>query len=507
MSTSSDRRVSTRRGSFAAILLALLPVLVAAPAAAAAEAKDEALRSAVMTRFDVLPLRSGLVLRPHGEADYHAVEFADGGVAVDGETLTGRALRDRLGDDFELVDRLSRLSESERRALLRPSPGEPGVPPPPSPPEPPSPRHRRDGSEAKVSIGSSATVAKGEVAHDVVVIGGSIDVEGEVLGDAVAVGGSAEVNGRVTGDVVAVGGGVRLGPTAEVLGNVSSVGGHVERDAGAKVIGKVDEVALGPLLRLGAMHHGRIHLGERSAVGVVTRTFVSLLVLGVFALLLCLVVLLVRAPLERVSDKVAADPWRAGLTGLAAQVLFLPLAFLIGIVLIVSIIGIPLLVVALFVVPVALALFSLLGYSAVAQRVGRWSEARFGWKLGNPYLVVLAGLVLIQVWTIPARLLDWGFFPMNVVSLLGLFLGLLVQYVAWTVGFGAVLLTRFGTQDEWRRKPLPPAETGGGGGAPVVEPPVGPATAAEPSQMQASSEAGTRPGTGEAPPSEPPTAS
>ncbi len=67
-------------------------------------------------------------------------------------------------------------------------------------------RERSERSDNKVAFGSSITVPEGEVARDVVAIGGRVDVEGDVEGDVVAVGGPVSIDGKVTGDVVAVGG-------------------------------------------------------------------------------------------------------------------------------------------------------------------------------------------------------------------------------------------------------------------------------------------------------------
>src|SRR5512143_577787 len=75
---------------------ALTVPAAAAPAAPPATASAAQLGRAVADRFDVLQLRSGPVLRPRGAASYHAVEFAEGKVAVDGETLSGDVLRRRL---------------------------------------------------------------------------------------------------------------------------------------------------------------------------------------------------------------------------------------------------------------------------------------------------------------------------------------------------------------------------------------------------------------------------
>jgi len=71
-------------------------------------------------------------------------------------------------------------------------------------------------------------------------------------------------------------------------------------------------------------------------------------------------------------------------------------------------------------------------------------------------VILLAGLVIIQVWTFFGRALDIGGGPLKFFSVLLVFLGLLFQYLAWTVGFGAFLLTRFGTQSGWYpRRGLP----------------------------------------------------
>src|SRR5262245_13812245 len=115
MRTSGSR--AARRWPRVAPLLALLALASGAAAVASPAPQDDALRAAVVARFDVLPLRSGLVLRPRGEAQYHAVEFTADGVAVDGETLERKALRERLGEDYGLIERLSHLSDAERRAL------------------------------------------------------------------------------------------------------------------------------------------------------------------------------------------------------------------------------------------------------------------------------------------------------------------------------------------------------------------------------------------------------
>ena len=309
-------------------------------------------------------------------------------------------------------------------------------------------------------MGSHVHVREDEVSDEAVAVGGSVTVDGEVQGDAVAVGGSARINGRVTGNAVAVGGTVHLGPGSEVEGDVTSVGGKVERDPTAKVGGQVSEVAFGSAFHLGMLHDLDIddddddHLSPLRRVSEMAWRAVALVIFG---LLNCLVLLLARTPVERVGLKVAQEPWRAGLVGLLSQVLFVPLLIVTVVVLAVSIIGIPLLVLVPFAL-VALVLFGFLGYTSVAYRLGMWGEQRFGWRSSSAYWTLLVGVGLIQIWTFVACLFDWG--PLKIVSVVLMIIGFLVQYLAWTIGFGGVLLTRFATGSDWsgRRRPLPPVE-------------------------------------------------
>ncbi len=456
--------VAPRRAAVLLVLAAAVAFAGTAKATPAADLGEEARQT-----FEVLPLREGVLLKPRQAKTYSVIEITDSGVAVDGEELSGRDLRRRLGGDAGVVEAIADLESDERRSLaggsaaavpnVPPPAVPPGVAAPPAPPavpeapEPPPARPRRHGSDAKVSVASSAHVARGETSDDVVVFGGEINVEGEVLGDAVAIGGSVRIDGKVTGDVVSVGGDIELGPSADILGKVTSVGGHITRDPAAHVIGSTSEVAMGPLLTLGALsrlgkHHSHVDVSFEPFERVTSLLSAGLRValLGLFG---CLIILLMRQPLERVGDKIAEEPWRSGLTGLAAQVLIAPLFFITLIVLLVSVIGIPLIVLLPFAL-LALIVGAFLGYTAVALRLGRWAGHRFGWHIDSPYLVLFVGVVIVQATTLFGRTLDWDVAPLGFFAGLLLFAGFVIQYVVWTVGLGAVLITRFGTYAVWR---------------------------------------------------------
>ena len=78
-----------------------------------------ALRAGLERRYDVLPLRDGVALRPKDAASgIRSIELTGDTIAIDGQPMTGAELRDRLGEDADLVLRLSYLSSAERRAAF-----------------------------------------------------------------------------------------------------------------------------------------------------------------------------------------------------------------------------------------------------------------------------------------------------------------------------------------------------------------------------------------------------
>ena len=73
---------------------------------------------------------------------------------------------------------------------------------------------------------------------------------------------------------------------------------------------------------------------------------------------------------------------------------------------------------------------------------------------------MVIGVVLIETWTLFGHLLGWGGNGLGFFGFMFLLFGWAVQYLAWTVGFGAVLLARFGTDPGyWPQRsaaPVPP---------------------------------------------------
>jgi hypothetical protein len=409
------------------------------------------LKTRVGQRFQVLLLRQSFVLVPKAPLkNVGSIELSDGLVLLDGSPVTGLELKQRVGADTDLIVQLSFLDATVRRQLFEtPTPAAPaepaarakGVPKTPEPPAVSAPsvsrssddesnsrdRHRYGG--ARVRVGGDIRVRENE----------------EVGNDVVAIFGSVYIDGKVNGEVVAVGGGVYLGPKADVGGDVTSVGGGIERSADARVSGQINEVKITiPSVRP-FVHFSpwRNWTWWTTPFGASVELVGTLVRIGVIGLLAALVVAVFPVPVRRVSDRVAAEPWRAALTGLAAEVVFVPLLVLTVLVLAVSIIGIPLLLLVPFALVTALAAL-LLGFAGVGCAVGQRISRGGTVEIRNLIVPLVVGLAIIWALTLVARFVGLAGMPLRVVVGGVLVVGFVVEYAAWTIGLGGVLLSRFG---------------------------------------------------------------
>ncbi|MCX6539377.1 MAG: hypothetical protein NT151_10675 [Acidobacteria bacterium] len=409
------------------------------------------LKHRVEQRFQVLLLRQGFVLVPKSPLkNVGSIELSDGSVLLDGSPVTGSELKQRVGVDSELIVQLSFLDATVRRQLFESpkptSPAEPapqakGAPKTSEPPEVAAP------SDSRSSDDESANRDRHRYGGARVRVGGDIRVrENEEVGnDVVAILGSIYIDGKVNGEVVAVGGGVYLGPKADVRGDVTSVGGGIERSADARVSGQINEVKITiPSVRP-YVHFSpwRDWTWWTTPFGASVELVGTLVRIGVIGLLAALIVAVFPVPVQRVSERVAAEPWRAALTGLVAQVLFVPLLVLTVLVLAVSIIGIPLLLLVPFVLVTALAAL-LLGFTGVGCAIGQKISRRGSGEIRNLIVPLVVGLAIIWALTLVARFVGLAGMPLRVVVGGVLLVGFVVEYVAWTMGLGGVLLSRFG---------------------------------------------------------------
>jgi hypothetical protein len=381
-----------------------------------------------------LPLSDRLVLRPRSEAlGLRAIELSGGTIAVDGVLMTGEELRGRLGADTEVVVQLSYLDPAARNQLFStPSPtatertdraGTIDV------------ERRRTGMHGgdRIRLGGGVTVGRGE------------DIEGDV----VAIGGPVDVDGRVRGDVVAVAGDLRLGPSADVSHDVVVIGGVLQRDPAARVGGRVREISIAGIFarprdwaEIGTSPQWWGQWWTQWWAGSALALLSSVIRAAVLGLLAALVVLLARTYVERVSTRVEVEPLKAGAIGFLSQLLFLPLLLIITLVLVLTIIGIPLLLLLPFIV-LGLGVVALVGFTAVSYRLGRVIGDRLGWPLRGAYATTAIGLLLILSPVLLARLVAMAGGAAYSMSFGLSLLGTLIEYVAWTVGFGAVALSQF----------------------------------------------------------------
>jgi hypothetical protein len=286
-----------------------------------------------------------------------------------------------------------------------------------------------------------------------------IERDEEVTDAVIVVGGNLIVDGRVRDGVFVAGGDIHLSGTADVRGEVIVAGGRITRDAGARQIGRVSYISLGDWWR--DMGWPTIRFGEVGRWLSLAGTLARVSVLG---LLMMMILAVARAPVARVGRAALAEPLRAFVIGLAAEIFFVPFLIAASIGLAITIIGIPF-VAVLVPIAIVLAVFAfLLGFTALACRLGEWVEDRLGWQPGSAFVATAIGFVILLGPTMLARFVDvaaWG----GPVSFALLALALTVEFVAWTVGVGAAIITGLG---RWYTVPPPIA----------VQPPQPTATAA-----------------------------
>jgi hypothetical protein len=409
-----------------------------------------ALRAQLEEHYDIVPLSDGVALTPKmRQSDVRLIEVSDT-IAINGTVVTGRELRERLGADADAILRLSYLEPAARRALAlgarRESPRQ--VERPITESTTPQPRrlHRSEGD--RVRVFGDVTVQEDE----------------EITGQIVAVLGSVRIDGDVGDQIVAVLGSVDLGPKAVVHGDVVSVGGRVRRAEGAQVLGGVTEVSLGEAnARLRSVPWIReiAVLSLFDGFGGVPRLLASTFRLLLLVLLASLALVAARGSVERSAHRVADNPLKATLVGLAAEVLIVPVLALTSLILVLTFVGIPLLLLMPFLV-LLLIVMALVGFSGTALAIGQWARRRFSLSASSGVMDVCVGVVLILLPLLVGRVIALGGWIASPLSFLLVGTGIGVEFLAWSAGFGAVLTNAFGS---WRARramvtpvtPPPPA--------------------------------------------------
>ncbi len=264
-------------------------------------------------------------------------------------------------------------------------------------------------------VHGDVTIRAGEAARDVVAIQGSIHVEaGAEVRDAVAVLGSVNLDpGARAREAVAVMGDVRLGAGAEVAKDAVAVGGKVVRDPGAEVGGEAVSVGIPALTGLTGLP--KVFGETRSPSFTFAQTLAKF---AVFFALGALVLVLFPRRVTTVGASLTANPWKAVLAGFLGLIL----TPIVAVLLIATIIGIPLLPVAILLLVAA----GILGFTSLALWIGKRLPLR-----GEPsgmLQLALGTAIVVLITAIPV-------------------LGGMACFAAALLTFGAVLRSRFGTQD------------------------------------------------------------
>ena len=283
---------------------------------------------------------------------------------------------------------------------------------------PASAASRRDARD-RVSFGGNVTVRSGEVVESVVTMGGDATIEGEVLRDVVTMGGDVRVRrgAVVHGEIVAMGGEVKVDEGAQASARVElgatshglTVRGrdaHDDEDAEARV-----DDASATAANAAASAAGELAEWLRETLASASRHALLFL----FGLLL---LGLAPARLDEVTRTVAALPTRAGATGALSAVA----ALVLGVVLTITLVGIP----GAILLALVTAVGVYAGLVAVAAVLGRLLPVPA--LAARPVLQLAAGvLALFLVSRVPI-------------------VGGLAPLVAALVGLGAVVITRGGTR-------------------------------------------------------------
>lgn len=278
----------------------------------------------------------------------------------------------------------------------------------------------------QIVIGESYTLKSGNTLEgNLWVLGGNATIESgaQVNGNILLAGGNLHVFGNVNGDISAAGGLVEIGSSAVVHGNVNVTGASLDQSNSAVISGSVTNEPRGPFQFTppngDSIPNIQIRLAPLwKAIGFFFRTFLM-------AALAILVAMFWPKQTARTAKAVVSQPLITGGLGLLTAVV----TPLVTLVMVVTIILIP----AAFLGLILLGIMIAFGWISIGMEVGHRLEQAFKTEWALPVTAGLGTFLLTLV-------LDG--------------IGQIVPCVGWlaptavgVMGLGAVLLTRFGSQD------------------------------------------------------------
>jgi hypothetical protein len=169
---------------------------------------------------------------------------------------------------------------------------------------------------------------------------------------------------------------------------------------------------------------------------------------GLILLVAGIALLIARPSVEGAAERVADSPLKAMLVGLTAQLLILPVLLLTGLVLVITVIGIPLLLLLPFVV-LLLAVMAVVGFTGTAAAIGGAVLRRAGSASPAPFFEIVVGVLIILLPLLIGRMLAVAGWTLTPIAVLFVALGFIVELLAWSSGFGAALTNSF---TRWRAR-------------------------------------------------------
>jgi hypothetical protein len=282
-------------------------------------------------------------------------------------------------------------------------------------------------------MGGKANISGG-VTGDVAVFGGNIDLSGKIGGDMAVFGGGLDNKGTVKGDIFVAGGNIKLDSGSVVEGAISMVGGNVSRDTNAIVKGEIKSVEISKLNKALPKLAQIFRFSRFSNLPGLhfARSLINLAALIVLLILQLLIMLIFPGSVERIGERVQKNVWLSVAFGLGIEILFIPVIMLLA----VSLVGIP--IIPIFILCVFVAV--LFGFTCLCYLIGNRIKNNSGMETSNQSSRIgsfLLGWIVIMIIPIIGSFL-------RAVTVLGwpvYGLGILIRYVAYTIGLGAVFYT------------------------------------------------------------------
>lgn len=278
------------------------------------------------------------------------------------------------------------------------------------------------------AVNSDLIVHPGEQVTDVTVANGDIRIlAGAVVqGDVTVQSGEVTVEGQVGGNVSSLQGDIILRPTADVTGNVLASAGNIYRQPGARVGGHLTATA-------GQVHNDAPPPADTRPRGPsgLLGWLLGLILIGVFSLVVLAlgagVLLVAPRPVTRIEATLEEVFWPSAVIGLLTAILLPVATALLGGVLLFTVVGTPLVLLAAAAVWfLGLVVFALWLGERLARIFPRARLARTAVGRGTLGLAaILAGGVLVGIGA--------------------LWLGAPLVYLLGCFGLGAVILSRGGS--------------------------------------------------------------